>query len=150
MCCMTKRFPSCPSFNSLSLCEPSEGVDKWGIVEINTRAVLQGANSQHRDGSSTNCQIYFRGVFFFGDVCFMLPKSFEKIITHVFRKLSACFFLCRASPPYSCVDLYSLRTGEMVKSIQFKTPIYDLHCNKQYVNRPHGRARERRTVILSC
>uniref|UniRef100_A0A8D3AWT2 BCAS3 microtubule associated cell migration factor n=1 Tax=Scophthalmus maximus TaxID=52904 RepID=A0A8D3AWT2_SCOMX len=34
------------------------------------------------------------------------------------------------SPPYCCVDLYSLRTGEMVKSIQFKTPIYDLHCNK--------------------
>ncbi|XP_058857320.1 BCAS3 microtubule associated cell migration factor isoform X5 [Acipenser ruthenus] len=35
------------------------------------------------------------------------------------------------SPPYCCADLYSLRTGEMVKSIQFKTPIYDLHCNKQ-------------------
>ncbi|CDQ76698.1 unnamed protein product [Oncorhynchus mykiss] len=35
------------------------------------------------------------------------------------------------SPPYCCVDLYSLRTGEMVKSIQFKTPIYDLHCNKE-------------------
>ncbi|XP_041092449.1 breast carcinoma-amplified sequence 3 isoform X3 [Polyodon spathula] len=35
------------------------------------------------------------------------------------------------SPPYCCTDLYSLRTGEMVKSIQFKTPIYDLHCNKQ-------------------
>ncbi|XP_074079646.1 BCAS3 microtubule associated cell migration factor isoform X2 [Macrotis lagotis] len=35
------------------------------------------------------------------------------------------------SPPYCCVDLHSLRTGEMVKSIQFKTPIYDLHCNKQ-------------------
>ncbi|KAJ7398156.1 Breast carcinoma-amplified sequence 3 [Pitangus sulphuratus] len=35
------------------------------------------------------------------------------------------------SPPYCCVDLYSLRTGEMVKSIQFKTPIYDLHCNKR-------------------
>ncbi|XP_056139014.1 breast carcinoma-amplified sequence 3 isoform X1 [Lampris incognitus] len=35
------------------------------------------------------------------------------------------------SPPYSCADLYSLRTGEMVKSIQFKTPIYELHCNKQ-------------------
>ncbi|KAF1393608.1 hypothetical protein PFLUV_G00017810 [Perca fluviatilis] len=34
------------------------------------------------------------------------------------------------SPPYCCADLYSLRTGEMVKSIQFKTPIYDLHCNK--------------------
>ncbi|XP_034061705.1 breast carcinoma-amplified sequence 3 isoform X2 [Gymnodraco acuticeps] len=34
------------------------------------------------------------------------------------------------SPPYCCVDLYSLRTGEMVKSIQFKTPIYDLNCNK--------------------
>uniref|UniRef100_A0A8C1PM22 BCAS3 microtubule associated cell migration factor n=1 Tax=Cyprinus carpio TaxID=7962 RepID=A0A8C1PM22_CYPCA len=34
------------------------------------------------------------------------------------------------SPPYCCVDLYSLRTGEMVKSIQFKTPIYELHCNK--------------------
>lgn len=33
--------------------------------------------------------------------------------------------------PYCCVDLYSLRTGEMVKSIQFKTPIYDLHCNKR-------------------
>lgn len=43
-------------------------------------------------------------------------------------------FPFRANPPYSCVDLYSLRTGEMVKSIQFKTPIYDLHCNKQYVN----------------
>ncbi|XP_064425056.1 breast carcinoma-amplified sequence 3 isoform X3 [Latimeria chalumnae] len=35
------------------------------------------------------------------------------------------------SPPYCCVDLCSLRTGEMVKSIQFKTPIYDLHCNKR-------------------
>uniref|UniRef100_A0A3Q2EG99 BCAS3 WD40 domain-containing protein n=1 Tax=Cyprinodon variegatus TaxID=28743 RepID=A0A3Q2EG99_CYPVA len=34
------------------------------------------------------------------------------------------------SPPYCCADLYSLRTGEMVKSIQFKSPIYDLHCNK--------------------
>uniref|UniRef100_A0A3B3YB02 BCAS3 microtubule associated cell migration factor n=1 Tax=Poecilia mexicana TaxID=48701 RepID=A0A3B3YB02_9TELE len=34
------------------------------------------------------------------------------------------------SPPYCCADLYSLRTGEMVKSIQFKTPIYELHCNK--------------------
>ncbi|XP_055022923.1 breast carcinoma-amplified sequence 3 [Boleophthalmus pectinirostris] len=34
------------------------------------------------------------------------------------------------SPPYCCADLYSLRTGEMVKSIQFKTPIYDLYCNK--------------------
>uniref|UniRef100_A0A8D0DEW2 BCAS3 microtubule associated cell migration factor n=1 Tax=Sander lucioperca TaxID=283035 RepID=A0A8D0DEW2_SANLU len=36
----------------------------------------------------------------------------------------------QTSPPYCCADLYSLRTGEMVKSIQFKTPIYDLHCNK--------------------
>ncbi|XP_053563324.1 BCAS3 microtubule associated cell migration factor isoform X2 [Bombina bombina] len=36
---------------------------------------------------------------------------------------------CGTSQPYCCVDLYSLRTGEMVKSIQFKTPIYDLHCN---------------------
>uniref|UniRef100_A0A6I8N2B8 BCAS3 microtubule associated cell migration factor n=1 Tax=Ornithorhynchus anatinus TaxID=9258 RepID=A0A6I8N2B8_ORNAN len=35
------------------------------------------------------------------------------------------------SPPFCCVDLHSLRTGEMVKSIQFKTPIYDLHCNKR-------------------
>lgn len=42
-----------------------------------------------------------------------------------------CFFY-RTSPAYCCVDLYSLRTGEMVKSIQFKTPIYDLHCNKRY------------------
>ncbi|XP_061775314.1 breast carcinoma-amplified sequence 3 [Nerophis ophidion] len=33
------------------------------------------------------------------------------------------------SPPYCCADLYSLKTGEMVKSIQFKTQIYDLHCN---------------------
>uniref|UniRef100_A0A0F7ZCW8 BCAS3 microtubule associated cell migration factor n=2 Tax=Crotalinae TaxID=8710 RepID=A0A0F7ZCW8_CROAD len=33
------------------------------------------------------------------------------------------------SPPYCCVDLHSLRTGEVVKSVQFKTPIYDLHCN---------------------
>uniref|UniRef100_A0A6I8RPB5 BCAS3 microtubule associated cell migration factor n=1 Tax=Xenopus tropicalis TaxID=8364 RepID=A0A6I8RPB5_XENTR len=38
---------------------------------------------------------------------------------------------CGTSQPYCCVDLYSLRTGEMVKSIQFKTPIYDLHCNKR-------------------
>uniref|UniRef100_A0A8C9TDC3 BCAS3 microtubule associated cell migration factor n=1 Tax=Scleropages formosus TaxID=113540 RepID=A0A8C9TDC3_SCLFO len=36
-----------------------------------------------------------------------------------------------SSPPYCCTDLYSLRTGEMVKSIQFKTPIYDLQCNKR-------------------
>ncbi|KAI1893384.1 hypothetical protein AGOR_G00123180 [Albula goreensis] len=36
---------------------------------------------------------------------------------------------CGTSPPYCCVDLYSLRTGEIVKSIQFKTPIYDLYCN---------------------
>lgn len=42
-------------------------------------------------------------------------------------------FVFRTSPPYCCADLYSLRTGEMVKSIQFKTPIYDLHCNKQCV-----------------
>uniref|UniRef100_A0A8D0ATP6 BCAS3 microtubule associated cell migration factor n=2 Tax=Sander lucioperca TaxID=283035 RepID=A0A8D0ATP6_SANLU len=38
--------------------------------------------------------------------------------------------ISETSPPYCCADLYSLRTGEMVKSIQFKTPIYDLHCNK--------------------
>ncbi|KAM4046903.1 BCAS3 microtubule associated cell migration factor isoform 4-T5 [Anomaloglossus baeobatrachus] len=38
---------------------------------------------------------------------------------------------CSTSQPFCCVDLYSLRTGEMVKSIQFKTPIYDLHCNKR-------------------
>ncbi|XP_075709116.1 BCAS3 microtubule associated cell migration factor isoform X4 [Rhinoderma darwinii] len=37
---------------------------------------------------------------------------------------------CSTSQPFCCVDLYSLRTGEIVKSIQFKTPIYDLHCNK--------------------
>ncbi|XP_057695596.1 breast carcinoma-amplified sequence 3 isoform X4 [Corythoichthys intestinalis] len=34
------------------------------------------------------------------------------------------------SLPYCCTDLYSLRTGELVKSIQFKTQIYDLHCNE--------------------
>ncbi|XP_072263334.1 BCAS3 microtubule associated cell migration factor [Pyxicephalus adspersus] len=38
---------------------------------------------------------------------------------------------CSTSQPFCCVDLYSLRTGEMVKSIQFKTPIYDLHCNQR-------------------
>ncbi|KAG8451686.1 hypothetical protein GDO86_003757 [Hymenochirus boettgeri] len=38
---------------------------------------------------------------------------------------------CGTSQPYCCVDLYSLRMGDMVKSIQFKTPIYDLHCNKR-------------------
>lgn len=38
---------------------------------------------------------------------------------------------CGTSQPFCCVDLYSLRTGEMVKSIQFKTPIYDLHCNQR-------------------
>uniref|UniRef100_H3B9D5 BCAS3 microtubule associated cell migration factor n=1 Tax=Latimeria chalumnae TaxID=7897 RepID=H3B9D5_LATCH len=43
------------------------------------------------------------------------------------------------SPPYCCVDLCSLRTGEMVKSIQFKTPIYDLHCNKRVL-----------LVVLNC
>ncbi|XP_061074022.1 BCAS3 microtubule associated cell migration factor-like isoform X2 [Conger conger] len=35
------------------------------------------------------------------------------------------------SLPFCCVDLYSLRSGEMVKSIQFKTPIYDLYCNQR-------------------
>ncbi|XP_043910481.1 BCAS3 microtubule associated cell migration factor [Protopterus annectens] len=35
------------------------------------------------------------------------------------------------STPYCCVELYSIRTGEMVKSIQFKTSIYDLHCNER-------------------
>ncbi|XP_064157416.1 BCAS3 microtubule associated cell migration factor-like isoform X2 [Anguilla rostrata] len=35
------------------------------------------------------------------------------------------------SLPYCCVDLYSLRSGEMAKSIQFKTPIYDLSCNQR-------------------
>ncbi|XP_068124830.1 BCAS3 microtubule associated cell migration factor isoform X2 [Hyperolius riggenbachi] len=38
---------------------------------------------------------------------------------------------CGTSQPFCCVDLYSLRTGEMVKSIQFKTPIYDLNCNQR-------------------
>ncbi|XP_044142195.1 BCAS3 microtubule associated cell migration factor isoform X2 [Bufo gargarizans] len=38
---------------------------------------------------------------------------------------------CSTSQPFCCVDLYSLRTGEMVKSIQFKTPIYDLYCNRR-------------------
>ncbi|XP_040192852.1 breast carcinoma-amplified sequence 3 isoform X5 [Rana temporaria] len=38
---------------------------------------------------------------------------------------------CGTSQPFCCVDLYSLRTGEMVKSIQFKTPIYDLQCNQR-------------------
>lgn len=48
-------------------------------------------------------------------------------------ELLPCVYVSyRTSPPYCCVDLYSLRTGEMVKSIQFKTPIYDLHCNKRY------------------
>ncbi|XP_062887849.1 breast carcinoma-amplified sequence 3 isoform X5 [Mobula hypostoma] len=45
--------------------------------------------------------------------------------------LGVCKSTGSAGPPYCCVDLYSLRTGEMVKSIQFKTPIYELHCNKR-------------------
>lgn len=49
----------------------------------------------------------------------------------VFKSVALFFLFSRTSPPYCCADLYSLRTGEMVKSIQFKTPIYDLHCNKQ-------------------
>lgn len=49
----------------------------------------------------------------------------------VFKNVALFFLFSRTSPPYCCADLYSLRTGEMVKSIQFKTPIYDLHCNKQ-------------------
>uniref|UniRef100_A0AAQ5YF60 BCAS3 microtubule associated cell migration factor n=1 Tax=Amphiprion ocellaris TaxID=80972 RepID=A0AAQ5YF60_AMPOC len=49
-----------------------------------------------------------------------------------FEELTMCIYfpVFRTSPPYCCADLYSLRTGEMVKSIQFKTPIYDIHCNK--------------------
>uniref|UniRef100_A0A8D3AX83 BCAS3 microtubule associated cell migration factor n=1 Tax=Scophthalmus maximus TaxID=52904 RepID=A0A8D3AX83_SCOMX len=49
---------------------------------------------------------------------------------HISEYLTCTIILTLTSPPYCCVDLYSLRTGEMVKSIQFKTPIYDLHCNK--------------------
>uniref|UniRef100_UPI00398E9BC5 BCAS3 microtubule associated cell migration factor isoform X1 n=1 Tax=Pristiophorus japonicus TaxID=55135 RepID=UPI00398E9BC5 len=45
--------------------------------------------------------------------------------------LGVCKSTGSAGPPYCCVDLYSLRNGEMVKSIQFKTPIYQLHCNKR-------------------
>uniref|UniRef100_A0A4W3J3Z4 BCAS3 microtubule associated cell migration factor n=1 Tax=Callorhinchus milii TaxID=7868 RepID=A0A4W3J3Z4_CALMI len=45
--------------------------------------------------------------------------------------LGVCKNAGSAGPPYCCVDLHSLRNGEMVKSIQFKTPIYDLHCNKR-------------------
>ncbi|XP_043574030.1 breast carcinoma-amplified sequence 3 isoform X1 [Chiloscyllium plagiosum] len=45
--------------------------------------------------------------------------------------LGVCKSTGSAGPPYCCVDLYSLRNGEMVKSIQFKTPIYELHCNKR-------------------
>lgn len=81
MCCMTKRFPSCPSFNSLSLCKPSEGVDKWGIVEINTGPVLQGAtekkkkNSIEMVGAQTDsmCILFLRR-FLSWDVCFILLK----------------------------------------------------------------------------
>lgn len=59
-----------------------------------------------------------------------VPSHFLDYLTLVY---TARFVFCRTSPPYCCVDLYSLRTGEMVKSIQFKTPIYDLHCNKRCV-----------------
>uniref|UniRef100_A0AAQ4PY43 BCAS3 microtubule associated cell migration factor n=1 Tax=Gasterosteus aculeatus aculeatus TaxID=481459 RepID=A0AAQ4PY43_GASAC len=58
------------------------------------------------------------------------------MITDTFSDKRPLLGVCKStgssgtSPPYCCVDLYSLRTGEMVKSIQFKTPIYDLHCNK--------------------
>uniref|UniRef100_A0AAY4DWR1 BCAS3 microtubule associated cell migration factor n=1 Tax=Denticeps clupeoides TaxID=299321 RepID=A0AAY4DWR1_9TELE len=53
-----------------------------------------------------------------------ISEMFLLLIYYLFVCMS-----CRTSTPYCCVDLYSLRTGEMVKSIQFKTPIYDLHCN---------------------
>ncbi|XP_036123939.1 breast carcinoma-amplified sequence 3 isoform X7 [Molossus molossus] len=58
-------------------------------------------------------------------------KSFQPLGLHLNLKIIVCKEGESTSPPYCCVDLYSLRTGEMVKSIQFKTPIYDLHCNKR-------------------
>lgn len=99
MCCMTKRFPSCPSFNSLSLCKPSEGGDKWGIVEINTGPVLQGAtdkknkkkkNSIEMVGAQTDWTGFLLlRRFLSWDVCFILPKRlgpFKKIVAHVFQR----------------------------------------------------------------
>lgn len=62
--------------------------------------------------------------------------------------LSVLSLLFRTSPPYCCADLYSLRTGEMVKSIQFKTPIYDLHCNKQYVYWTNRFKKKLKTLIF--
>uniref|UniRef100_A0A8C7FLG2 BCAS3 microtubule associated cell migration factor n=1 Tax=Oncorhynchus kisutch TaxID=8019 RepID=A0A8C7FLG2_ONCKI len=63
--------------------------------------------------------------------------------------LCRCVSVPRTSPPYCCVDLYSLRTGEMVKSIQFKTPIYDLHCNKEYVWWHHF-LHSYKYIVVSC
>uniref|UniRef100_A0A4W4GTK0 BCAS3 microtubule associated cell migration factor n=1 Tax=Electrophorus electricus TaxID=8005 RepID=A0A4W4GTK0_ELEEL len=61
-----------------------------------------------------------------------IPRQFKKQRTDAARSRQCLRFVhCLTSPPYCCVDLYSLRTGEMVKSIQFKTPIYDLYCNKR-------------------
>ncbi|KAM9468790.1 BCAS3 microtubule associated cell migration factor isoform 3-T3 [Clarias gariepinus] len=68
----------------------------------------------------------------------ILPAPYiSRLNTDSFAEKRPLLGVCKStgssgtSPPYCCVDLYSLRTGEMVKSIQFKTPIYDLHCNKR-------------------
>ncbi|KAJ8367865.1 hypothetical protein SKAU_G00078930 [Synaphobranchus kaupii] len=59
------------------------------------------------------------------------------LMTDSFAEKRPLLAVCKAtgssgtSLPYCCVDLYSLRSGEMVKSIQFKTPIYDLYCNQR-------------------
>uniref|UniRef100_A0A672KKJ7 BCAS3 microtubule associated cell migration factor n=1 Tax=Sinocyclocheilus grahami TaxID=75366 RepID=A0A672KKJ7_SINGR len=66
-----------------------------------------------------------------------VPPAAGSLNTDSFAEKRPLLGVCKStgslgtSPPYCCVDLYSLRTGEMVKSIQFKTPIYDLHCNKR-------------------
>lgn len=118
MCCMTKRFPSCPSFNSLSLCKPSEGVDKWGIVGINAGPVLQGATGKKKNSSEmvraqtdSMCFLFLRrslsGMFVLSSL------ALTKIIAHVLErfiwKLSRCF------------------SFQSKPSIQLRRPVFSAH-----------------------
>ncbi|XP_049581711.1 BCAS3 microtubule associated cell migration factor isoform X22 [Syngnathus scovelli] len=67
----------------------------------------------------------------------ILPAPhFSPLKVDVFSNKRPLLGVCKStgssgtSPPYCCADLYSLSTGELVKSIQFKTQIHDLLCNE--------------------
>lgn len=48
-----ETLPSCPSVNSFHYGDPQKGGDKWGIVEINTAPVLQGATEKNNKITET-------------------------------------------------------------------------------------------------